>query len=41
MSGYHNAPVLEEEVWRDQDQSLPLHYLSVPLHFHQDLSESS
>lgn len=39
--GDHNAPVPEEEVRRDQDQPLPLCYISVPLHFHQDLSESS
>lgn len=41
MLGDHDAPVLEEEVWRDQDQSLPHCYLSVPLHFHQNLSESA
>ncbi len=41
MLGDHHAPVPEEEVRRDQDQPLPLCYLSVPLHFHQDLSESS
>ena len=41
MLGDHDAPVLEEEVRRDQDQPLPLRYLSVPLHFHQDLSKSS
>ena len=39
--GDHHAPVPEEEVWRVQDQPLPLRYLPVPLHFHQDLSESS
>lgn len=39
--GDNHAPVLEEEVWRNQDQSLPLGYLSVPLHFHQDLCESA
>lgn len=39
--GDHDAPVPEEEVWGDQDQPLPLRYLSVPLHFHQDLGESS
>lgn len=39
--GDHNAPVPEEEVRRVQDQPLPLRYLPVPLHFHQDLSESS
>lgn len=39
--GDHDAPVPEEEVWRDQDQHLPLRHLSVPLHFHKDLSESS
>lgn len=41
MLGDHDAAVPEEEVRRDQDQPLPLRYLSVPLHFHQDLSESS
>lgn len=41
VSGDHDAPVPEEEVRGDQDQPLPLRHLSVPLHFHQDLSESS
>lgn len=39
-SGDHHAPVPEEEIWRDKDQHLPLCYLSLPLHFHQDLSMS-
>ena len=39
--GDHDATVPEEEIRRDQDQPLPLCHLSVPLHFHQDLSEFS
>lgn len=39
--GDHDAPVPEEEVRWDQDKHLPLCHLVVPLHFHQDLSESS
>lgn len=41
VAGDHDAPVPEEEVRRDQDKPLPLGHLAVPLHFHQDLRESS